>query len=260
MKLNAKRITKLAPQIKVYSFDTVDSTNKIAKKLAAKGCGEGVLVCAAKQTEGKGRLGRTFVSERGGVYFSLVLKPDLSPTDTLFITVAAAVAAARAIESVSSKKCDIKWVNDVYVDNKKVCGILTESVFDSSGSLNYAVLGVGINVFAPKGGFPENLPLAGSVYGKKVFKNRLKEHIVAEFVSEFFGFYNNLEQKVFMNEYKQRSFLTDKEITFLKNNKIYSGTVVRIDDKARLVIKSNDKEETLSCGEIQIVGMEQSSV
>lgn len=263
MKLSAKRIEAKTKHIKVNSFNCVDSTNTVAKNLAIGGCNEGITVVAAEQTAGKGRLGRTFLSKRGGVYFSVVLRPKIHAEDTLFITVAAAVAAARAIEAVGGKKCEIKWVNDVYINNKKVCGILTEGGFAADGGLKYAVLGVGINLFAPKGDFPDYLPLADSVFNKNskvLFKNRKKEQIIAEFANKFFDFYQNLNEKEFIREYQQRSFLTDKDITYTKDGKIYKAKVVGIDDDANLIVKSGEKTERLSHGEIQIIGMEQFAV
>ena len=260
MKLSSKRIEKNAKQIKVISFNTVDSTNNVAKELALNGCAEGTVVCALKQTRGKGRLGRTFLSKAGGVYFSLILRPQKDSDASLLITVAAAVAAARAIERLSGKKCEIKWVNDIYLNGKKVCGILTEGNVSNNGEFDFAILGVGVNLFAPKSGFPSNLPLAGSVFGKKngiIFKNRYKEQLIAEFFNEFFKFYNNLEQKEFMKEYQQKSFLNGKQITYTKDGETYSGIVSGIDDDARLVISANKNEVKLSHGEIQIVGMEQ---
>jgi len=260
VKLNSKIIKKRTDCIKVYCFDTVDSTNTIAKELAANGCDEGVVVCALKQTAGKGRLGRTFLSERGGVYFSVILRPQKDACDTLFITVAAAVAAARAIEYISGKECKIKWVNDVYISDKKVCGILTEGAFKENGFLNYAILGVGINLFTPKNGFPESLPLASGVFNKDsriVFKNRKKERVVIEFLNCFFKFYRSLSQKEFIEEYRERSFLTGKEITYTKDGTTCRGVVVDIDDGANLIVKHDGKEEKLSHGEIQIIGMEQ---
>lgn len=263
MKLNAKRIEKFSKHIKVNSFNCVDSTNTVAKRLAANACDEGVTVVATEQTAGKGRLGRTFLSKRGGVYFSIVLKPKISPDDTLFITTAAAVAAARAIEAVSHKKCQIKWVNDIYINSKKVCGILTEGEFNLDGSLKYAILGVGINMFEPKGGFPGNLPLADSVFHKKdkiLQKKCKKEQIIAAFANNFFKFYNNLQNKEFIKEYQARSFLTGKNITYTKGGVIYNAKVIGIDDDANLIVESNENIQKLSHGEIQIVGMEQFAV
>ncbi|MBQ8740941.1 MAG: biotin--[Clostridia bacterium] len=263
MKLSAKKIEKFSKNIKVNSFNCVDSTNTVAKKLAENGADEGTVVTAIKQTAGRGRLGRTFLSKKGGVYFSVVLRPQINPEDTLFVTVAAAVAACRAIEAVSSKKCDIKWVNDIYINGKKVCGILTEGGFNSDGTLNYAILGVGINLFEPKGSFPGNLPLADSVFHKQdkiFFKNRVKERLIAEFSNNFFEIYENLEKKEFIKEYQQRSFLTGKDITYKKDGATYNAKVIEIDDNARLIVKTNTKTEVLSHGEIQITGMEQLAI
>ena len=245
---------------KLICFKKIDSTNIYAKKLAVRGSNEGTVVVAREQTAGKGRLGRTFVSKRGGLYFSVVLRPKKEIKDITFITVAAAVAAARAIEGVSNKNCDIKWVNDIYINNKKVCGILTEGGFDQNGDIEYAVLGVGINLFEPKQKFPQNIPLADSVFHKKdgiLFKNRIKSKLLKQFLDEFFTFYNNLEKKEFINEYKQKSFLKGRKITYTKDNQNYTATVKDIDDEARLVVNIDGKEQFLSHGEIQIIGMEQ---
>lgn len=263
MKLNSKNIEARVSKIKVYSFDTVDSTNEIAKKLVTNGCDEGVVVCALKQTAGKGRLGRTFLSEKGGAYFSIVLKPQIKPEDTLFITVAAAVSVAQAIEAISGKKCEIKWVNDIYINSKKVCGILTEGGFSTDGKLEYAILGVGINLFAPRDGFPQELPLADSVFSRKskiLQKKRKIEQMIAGFLTDFFEFYENLSEKEFVTEYQRRSFLTGKDITYTKDGATYKATVIGVDDDARLVVSHDGKTDVLSHGEIQIVGMEQAAI
>lgn len=263
MKLNSRYIERKSENTKVFSYDCVESTNKTAKELAVNGSAERTVVVCTKQTGGKGRLGRTFFSPKGGVYLSVILRPKTQADNILFITVAAAVAAAHAIETISGKSCEIKWVNDIYIDGKKVCGILTEGEFNPSGDLKYAVLGVGINLFAPKGGFPENLPLAGSVFdknGKILLKKRLKERVVTEFVNVFFKYYEKLDQKTFIQDYKDKSFLTGKEIIYTKDDKTHSGMVVGIDDNAQLIVNSNNKEEALLHGEIQIIGMEQPTV
>ncbi len=251
-----KEKNKIVP----FFFKTVDSTGNIARKTAKAGADEGTTIIAEAQTAGRGRLGRTFLSAKGGIYMSIVLRPKISPKDTLFITVAAAVAAARAIESVCDKKCEIKWVNDIYIQGKKVCGILTEGEFDAAGNLDFAILGVGINLFEPKDGFSADIPLAGSVFDKKskiLSKNKIKRQTINLFVKEFFAFYENILQKEFMTEYQTRSFLTGKKITYTKNEKTYTAEVVGIDNDANLLVKSDNKTEKLSHGEIQIVGMEQ---
>ncbi len=260
---NKKEERKIKPII----FGRVDSTNNIAKNTALAGADEGTLIIANSQTAGRGRLGRTFVSKKGGLYMSLVLRPKISPQNTVFITVAAAVAAARAIESVSGKKCEIKWVNDIYINGKKVCGILTEGEFGATGELCFAILGIGINLFKPKDDCFASLPLADSVFNKNrqfalqkkriMSKKRVKREIIQSFATNFFEFYENLEKKEYIKEYAERSFLKNKEITYTKDGNIYKGVVVGIDDDANLVI---DDGQRLSSGEIQIVGMEQPTI
>ena len=248
---------KLQKKVNLFAFKKIDSTNIYAKKLATNGCDDGVVVVAREQTAGKGRLGRTFLSKRGGLYFSVVLRPKQEVKDTVFITVAAAVAAARAIEKTSGKKCDIKWVNDIYISSKKVCGILTEGSLNPDGSLDFAILGVGINLFAPRGGFPSNLPLAGSVFCKKLLKNKIKNKVLSTFLDEFFKFYENIDKKDFIAEYQSRSLLTGKEIIYQKEGSEQKAKVIVIDDNANLIVKNGEITEKLSHGEIQIIGMEQ---
>ena len=255
MKLTADYIKKYTDRIKPSVFDCVDSTNALVRKAAQEGEAQGTAIIAERQTAGRGRLGRQFYSPDGGLYISFLLRPKISPEDTLFITVAAAVAVCRAIESVSKKKCQIKWVNDIYIDGKKVCGILTEGGFTADGSLQYAVLGVGINLFEPKGGYPD-LPMATSIFRHSLCETKTKARIIAEFANQFFAFYDKLADKEFIKEYQSRSLLTGKRITYQKNDETHTATVVGIDDDARLIVKSDEKITALSTGEVQIVAAE----
>ena len=143
----------------IIEKDSVTSTNTELIEMAKNGAKEGTVLIASEQTAGKGRTGKSFYSPEGsGVYLSILLRPDFKPEDALFLTTIAAVATAKAIESVSDKEAKIKWVNDVYLDNKKVCGILTESALSSDmEKLDYAVVGIGINLCPPEGGFPDDI-------------------------------------------------------------------------------------------------------
>ena len=139
--------------------DTVSSTNGLLRDMAAKGAPEGLVIAAGGQTAGRGRLGRTFYSPAGhGAYFSLLLRPGVKPGDATLITSAAAVATARAIEDVTGACVGIKWVNDLFLDGRKVCGILTEATFGmESGLVESAVLGIGVNITTPENGYPDEL-------------------------------------------------------------------------------------------------------
>ena len=154
-------------ELRVQVEPCVTSTNAMLKAMAEEGAPAGTALVACRQTAGRGRRGRSFYSPQdSGLYLSLLLRPKTDARHATALTALAAVAAAAAIESVSGREARIKWVNDVFVDGKKVCGILTEAGVDwESGTVQYAVVGVGINVRAPEGGFPAELEeIAGAVF------------------------------------------------------------------------------------------------
>lgn len=249
----------LSDKIKKYTdtlfptvFDEVDSTNRVARKLATDGAPEGTAVIAARQTAGRGRLGRTFFSPEGGIYMSVVLRPQISAADTLFITVAAASAAAEALKELGGRETAIKWVNDIYIHGKKVCGILTEGGMSRADALDFAVLGIGINLSDPKSGFPDDLPLAGSVFGKAQVSEETKAQIIARFANKFFEYYKNLGKKEFISVYKKKSFLTGKTVTFERDGALHTACVLGIDDNAALLVDCNGKTLALSSGDVQI--------
>lgn len=240
-----------ALELDVEIFDTLDSTNKTAKALSDEKTQ--ALVIAKGQTVGRGRLGRSFYSPKGGAYFSLLLRPKLSPQNALNITTAAAVAVCRAIEKLSNKNSKIKWVNDIFIDGKKVCGILCESAFSHDGTkMNYAVLGIGANLFPPENGFPDDIKqIAGSVFDEPC--EELYFDFIFQTVNEFFKMYISLEKADFWEEYKDRSFLIGKEISFIKNGENKTATVLDIEKSFGLVVKYKDGSvETLTTGEVTI--------
>ena len=161
--INAQKIFELLNEelknkIKIEVLEKTTSTNTIVKELASEN-GEGLVVVAGEQTAGRGRMGRAFFSPGdSGVYTSILLKPQIKPEDAVQITTAAAVSVCRSLEKLGIFDSKIKWVNDIYISNKKVCGILTESSFNSQkGMLDFAVLGVGINIYESEEGFPEDI-------------------------------------------------------------------------------------------------------
>ena len=119
------------PHLDISVFSSVTSTNTILKEMAEQGAKEGTVIIAEEQTAGRGRTGKQFYSPKGtGIYISILLRPDIPAEESLFLTTSAAVATARAIEDVSDKRALIKWVNDIYLEDKKTCGILTEGAFN----------------------------------------------------------------------------------------------------------------------------------
>jgi BirA family biotin operon repressor/biotin-[acetyl-CoA-carboxylase] ligase len=155
------------PADRIRVFKSVESTNLTAKKIALDGAQPGTVIIAEEQTKGRGRMGRSFYSPpAGGIYMSFILKPRLDTAKSVLITTAASVAVCKAIEEVTGISCRIKWVNDIYKGDKKICGILTEAVTDfESGQIDYIVLGIGVNYNTARTDFPEELAgIAGSLF------------------------------------------------------------------------------------------------
>ena len=151
----------------VYVYDTLESSNRTAKLLALDGASHGTLVLTGHQSAGRGRLGRTFESPAGkGVYLSVVLRPALPAAGAQTATIGAAVAVCRAVKALCGRELSIKWVNDLYEQGKKVCGILTEAGTDlESGQLEWLVVGIGLNLTSTAADWPPELARkAGSLY------------------------------------------------------------------------------------------------
>ncbi len=240
---------------------TVTSTNTLAKALAAGGAKEGTVIVASEQTEGRGRMGRSFYSPSStGVYLSIILRPKLNLSDSLLITTGAAVAAAKAIEAIAGVKAGIKWVNDIFVEGKKVCGILTEASLNfESGGLEYAVVGIGINISTEN--FPDTLKsIAGSIFTNKPGDRPVSSLLIAELLNNIAECMNSLTDRKYLQEYRERSFLIGQDILVMKGNEEKPAKAIELDDQARLIVRYEDQTlETLSSGEVSIRPIQRTS-
>lgn len=249
-----KYITKYEDVFDLEVRKTLTSTNRIAKEAGASGEKEGKVIIAEEQTEGRGRLGRKFFSPSGsGIYLSLLLRPQMEVSEALLVTTAAAVAVAEAIEFVSGRKAEIKWVNDVYCDNKKVCGVLTEASLGlENGGVEYIVLGIGINVKQPQGGFPDEIKdIATSVY--KEADADVRSRLIAEVLERFWAYYQHIHEKTFLQEYKRRSLLIGREIQVLSGVQSEKAVALEINDSCQLKVRMEDGTiRILSSGEVSI--------
>ena len=243
----------LNQKLNITIFDELDSTNNYLKKLGSNGEKENQLVIALCQTGGRGRMGRSFYSPNGtGIYFSLLLHPEFSAEKSLFLTVMAAVSVAETVMKYNKNDVKIKWVNDIYIDGKKVCGILTEGAVNKDKKLDYAVVGIGINVVAPKKDFPDDIrDIATAIFPGKTEEN-IKEKIAADVVNKFFDMYNGIDTD-FVKRYKEYSYLAGKEINIISGETTRPATVIDITDDCHLLVKNKNNEiEEISSGDVSV--------
>lgn len=254
--VSGKSIEKFIENKKIHVeyFDSVTSTNTVLKEKAEHGAAEGLVIVSSEQTAGKGRRGKRFVSKGGtGIYFSLLLRPRLKPRDALLITTCAAAAVSEAIEKNSDIKTQIKWVNDIYSKDKKICGILTEAAFDlEGGGLDYAVLGIGINIYFPENSLPDEIKdIAGAVFKNENYDREAVSKIVADTLNIFMREYSVITEKRFLESYRRKSYLDGKEITVIKNDGSKDAVALGITDNFELIVKYKDgSKELLSSGEV----------
>ncbi|MBR4628440.1 MAG: biotin--[Ruminococcus sp.] len=223
----------------VKVFSEVGSTNTAAKELASAGAPDGTIVTADSQTAGKGRLGRSFVSPPGsGLYMSVIVRPELELSLTSMLTTAAAAAVAEAVEDMSGADTRIKWVNDIYIGGKKICGILTEASLGlEMKALDYAVIGIGVNVSGTfSGELAERATSVEAECGVRPDRNALCAGIAVR-LRKYIG---TIEQRGFLPEYRRRELLTGNMITANVGNESITGKALGIDDNANLIIELPD--------------------
>lgn len=243
----------LNQKLNITIFNELDSTNNYLKKLGSEGEKENQLVIALSQTGGRGRMGRSFYSPNGtGIYFSLLLHPKFSAEKSLLLTVMAAVSVAETIMKHNKNDVKIKWVNDIYIDGKKVCGILTEGAINSNKMLDYAVVGIGINVIAPENGFPDDIKNTATAIFPGNAEEYIKEKIIAEVVNRFFNMYNG-DDKEYVRRYKEYSYLTGKEINIISGEITRPATVIDITDNCHLLVRNENGDiEEISSGDVSV--------
>lgn len=242
---------------------SLPSTSAALKTLAREGAPEGTVLIAEQQTAGYGRFERAFFSPRGtGLYMSLLLRPAFSPVYAPWMTVAAAVAVAEAIEAVSGRRAEIKWVNDIYLDGGKAAGILTESALSADGALAYAVLGIGVDVFPPEEGFPETLSQARAVFPSEFGHDRaaVRDALAEAILARFASLYAALPETPFLESYRRRSLLTGKRVrvfdALTDAERAETGRealVTGIGEDASLLVRYGDgTEAALRAGEVTL--------
>ena len=234
--------------MEIKRFGEVESTNDLLKQ-QGENLPEGTVFVADSQTAGRGRIGRKFYSPAGfGLYFSILIKPEILENEALYLTPMTAVAVAEAIEAVYGVDARIKWVNDIFIDGKKVAGILTEAVTKGNKQI-FFVTGIGINIQNPTGLLPSNLR---EVVGGIAEDCHKKEELLQKVLERFFCHYENFREKKYLFTYKEKSCVLGEEIYIPdREEKVYKA--IDIDEDFGLVIQDEvGKKETLFCGEVSI--------
>lgn len=237
---------------RVEVYNEVTSTNLVLKDRTNED--EGLVIAAMHQTAGMGRLGRKFYSPSDtGIYFSILVKPTIDNKEVAMLTSLAAVSVCEAIEACTVSEAKIKWVNDVFIGDKKVCGILTQASFSMENfSPEYVIVGIGINVYPPEKGFGAELNnIAGAVFEEK--HGNMKNKLLAYTVDSFFKYYDTFMDKDFVTEYKRRSYTVGKQVSVIKADKVKNGVALKIDDECRILVEYEDGErELIASGEVSV--------
>ena len=257
-KILNEQLNRLNTPCKVYAFDSLESTNTTAKEFVRNGAEEFTLIITDYQTKGRGRMGRSFYSpDKSGIYLSIITRPKFKSEDVLLITPATAVGVSNALINSFGCQAQIKWVNDIYINNLKVCGILTESALKADGFAKYAVIGIGINMTSPAEGFPKELSgIAGAVFSSAPPCSR--EEFAATIISNVIKVYKDLPKTDFVSTYRSRSYLTDKTVT-LHNGK--AAIVRSIGDRCELIVEHADKTlERITSSEVSVKLSSQSNI
>lgn len=241
--------------IDIVIFDEIDSTNTEAKRrLYSSDVKDFTVIVADMQKGGRGRTGKSFTSPKGsGVYFSIILHPKDSYDFSYFdlTTVKAAVAVAEGIRESTGKQAEIKWVNDLFLKGKKICGILSELDADfESRSVKSVIVGIGINVNKPKDDSFKDLKDIAGYIGTDVIRNEILSSILNAFYENNYVKSDN----EIIDYYKKHSLVIGRDLSFVLNGKKYSAKGVDINDKGNLIVDTGSERLTLSSGEVSIKG------
>ena len=237
---------------KLEIHELLDSTNNRAKALAAEGAPHGTAVIADSQTGGRGRRGRSFFSpEHSGIYLTVILRPSCTPEQASLLTSMAAVATARAIEKTADADVKIKWVNDLYLGDRKICGILSEAGMNmESGQLDHVAVGIGVNT--ARMAFPPELEEIATSVGNETGTVPDRNRLIAEILNELEKLYDEQDSTAFLRESRRRSNVIGRDITVIEGEKRYPARAVDIDSRGRLIIETPEGRTRLNYGEVSL--------
>lgn len=241
----------------IHYFKEIDSTNEKAKALAREGCAEGTLVIADRQYQGKGRMGRSWTSPEGtGIWMSLILKPEILPQYASQLTLVAGLCMCEAIIEVTGLEAWIKWPNDIVVNGKKVCGILTEMSAEIE-RINYIILGIGVNVNQKE--FPEDLPFATSLAlegGEDYIRISLIRAFLKRFEKEYEQYKAITSLVAIRNRYEKHCITLGKTVKITSGNEVFIAKARTVAEDGNLIVETETGEEKfVYSGEVSVRGL-----
>lgn len=241
----------------IYYYDTVDSTNTRAKEFAEQGAPNGTLVVADRQTAGKGRRGRSWESPSGsGIFMTIMLRPEINPNHASMLTLVTALAVAKAVSDITEEKAQIKWPNDIVMNGKKVCGILTEmsAQFDY---INHIVIGIGINVHNEE--FPEEIThMASSLLlecGKRFHRAYIIEKVLEYFETYYEMFLQTEDLSGILNDYNALLVNMNAQVRVLDPKEPFEGKAMGITRNGELIVDTWESRKLVSSGEVSVRGI-----
>ena len=241
----------------VQVFDEVTSTNTLLKELGRQGAPAGTVLVADRQTGGRGRLGRSYLSPGGvGVYLSALIRPDCAPTELMHLTCAVAVAMCDAVEAAFGFRPGIKWTNDLVVGTRKLGGILTELGLDpKTGRVSYAVLGIGINCGQAPGDFDESIRNMATSARMVLGKEADRERLIAQMVLAL----ERMElhsPAAMLERYKTDCITLGQRVSIVRGNEVRHALALDVDREGGLVVRCDSGETgTVTSGEVSIRGL-----
>jgi len=246
-------------------FKSIDSTNNYAKKSAHEGCEEGTVIVADAQTSGRGRLGRRWESKEGsGIWMSVVLRPSIAPEDVQIMTLAASVAVVTALKRIAGVDAGIKWPNDIIIDGKKVCGILTEMSTEMD-RVNFLVLGIGININQKKEDFPDELKSTAISLKAYMSENNMsvsnirRNDIIKNVLLELEKQYENMKRgntEEIIRKWRENSVTLGRKVKIIYKNDEYEGMARDVTDDGKLIVDCCDGiTRAVSSGEVSVKGI-----
>lgn len=251
-------VARVGAQLKY--LPTVSSTNDLLKAMAEEGAAEGTVLVAGEQTAGKGRLGRSFTSAAGkGIYLSALLRPELPPEALLPLTGFVAEAMVRAVSRAVGAEARIKWVNDLILNGKKLCGILTESAFSSAGRLKYTVVGVGLNVNYDQNDFPEELRSIACSLKTELGRPFALAPLAAAMIEELDALYGALlssDTDAYLAAYRAHCLTLHRDVLLLQNGVTTPAYALDVDEALGLLVRYPDDTQALvRSGEASVRGL-----